>query len=648
MRLHALFSDNMVLQRDVPARVWGCDSPGQKVAVRVGKATARAVAGPDGRFMARLPRLAAGGPFTMVVEGSSSVTVRNVMVGEVWLCSGQSNMQMRVSEAKNAEREIAHARHPNVRLFSVPIAATVEPVLDVDASWQVCAPETVASFSAAAYFFGRALQRKLGVPVGLIHSSLGATRIEAWMSREALLGDPECGREVEEYEKSLPDFERRLAEYRAIVAAGPDKYYPADPGNVGHGRGWAAPGADCSDWGEMTAPGYWNAQGMDFSGVLWFRKEVEIPRKWAGRDLLLGLGALDKTDTTYFNNVRVGGIGKEDDDAWCRDREYTVPAALVKPGLNVIATRIYSWGFDGGFRGGWDKMTIRPADAPRARGISLAGTWRCKVEHNFGRITVMRDLPPWGPGTSNSPFALFNGMIRPLIPYGIRGAVWHQGASNLRQAFKYRRRLAMLIRDWRRQWRRPDLWFNVVQQENYGPLDRFPVESAYAELRESQLRALTIPRVSVTVAIDIGGVNEVHPLNKQELGRRIALALLGTTYGRKRPAHSGPIYRSYRRVGGTMRLSFDHVDGGLVAKRGKLKGFAIAGPDRRFVWAQARIVGRSVVVWSEDVPKPAAVRYGWGANTDGNLYNRAGLPTWPFRTDRWPGLTRKRRRLNNG
>jgi sialate O-acetylesterase len=642
IRLHALFSDNMVLQWELPAPVWGWASPGEKVTVRLGKAGASAVADENGRFMARLPRMAAGGPFEMVVEGSSALTVRNVMVGEVLLCSGQSNMQMRVSESRNAEREIAHSRHPDIRLFSVPIAATVEPVLDIQASWQVCSPETVGPFSAAAYFCGRELFRKLGVPIGLINSSLGATRIEAWISREGLLRDPGSKREVEEYEASLPGFERRLKDYRAIVAAGPDRYYPADPGNTGYEQGWADPDTDCSDWGEFTAPGYWDAQGMDFNGVVWFRKEVEVPRSWAGRDLVLGLGACDKTDVTYFNNVEVGRIGKEDPDCWFKLREYVIPAELVRPGVNVIATRIYSWVFNGGFRGPWDKMKIRPADSPKARGVSLAGTWRCKVEHNFGKVTALRDLPPWGPGTSNSPFALFNGMIRPLIPYGIGGAVWHQGASNARKAFGYRRMLGILIRDWRKHWGRNDLWFNVVQQENYAPRDRFPGDSAYAVLRESQLKALAIPRVSLTVAIDVGDVNDVHPRNKQGLGRRIAIALLGTACGQKRLAYSGPIYKSCERVGSKMRLSFDHVDGGLTAKRGKLRGFAIAGADRKFVWAQAKIAGRSVVVWSDHVPEPVAVRYGWAPNPDCNLYNKAGLPASPFRTDTWPVLTQKR------
>jgi sialate O-acetylesterase len=642
IRLHALFSDNTVLQQDMAAPVWGWASPGEKVTVRLGKVAARAVAGPDGRFMARLPRLAAGGPLSMAVEGSSRLTVRNVMIGEVWVCSGQSNMQMPVSEARNADREIAHARHPNIRLFSVPIAATMEPLVDANAAWQVCSPETIRQFSAAGYFCGRELYRRLRVPIGLINSSLGATRIEAWISREGLLGDAQSRQEIEEYARSLPSFERRLREYKAIVAAGEDKYYPPDPGNLGYERGWAAPGTDCSNWGEISAPGYWNAQGLDFSGVLWFRKEVRIPPSWAGRDLLLGLGACDKTDTTYFNNVKVGGLGKEDPDAWCKDRQYVVPAALVRPGSNVIAVRIYSWAFDGGFRGPWDKMRIRLADSPRAKGMQLAGTWRYRVEHNFGKIKLMRDLPPWGPGTANSPFALFNGMVRPLIPYGIRGVIWHQGASNLQEAFKYRRMLAMLVKDWRKHWGRNDLWFNVVQQENYGPRDRFPVESAYAELRESQFKALEIPRVSLTVAIDIGAVNEVHPVNKQELGRRAARALLGATYRQRQLPHSGAIYKSCHRTGGKMRLSFDHVDGGLVAKGGKLRGFAIAGADRRFVWARARIAGRSVIVWSEEVPKPVAVRYGWAANPGCNLFNKAGLPASPFRTDKWPGLTERR------
>jgi sialate O-acetylesterase len=390
----------------------------------------------------------------------------------------------------------------------------------------------------------------------------------------------------------------------------------------------------------MQAPGSWQGAGLNYNGVVWFRRDVDVPAAWAGKDLVLNLAPCDKHDTTYFNNVEVGGIGLENPDAWKTPRCYRIPGRLVKAGRNVIAVRIFSYVYAGGFMGSPAEMKLDPPDGAAGQTpIMLHGDWRYQVEHNFGPITPVALQAPLGPGNQNSPYSLYNGMIAPLIPYGLRGAIWYQGESNASRPSEYRTLFPAMIRCWRDEWKQGDFPFLLVQLANYMAANAHPVESQWAELREAQALALKLPNTGMAVAIDIGDAADIHPKNKQEVGKRLAAWGLNAFYGRKDVVPSGPLYAGMAVEGNRIRIRFEHVAGGLVVRGGgPLTGFAIAGPapdglPRRFVWADAVVDGETVVVSSPAVPDPTAVRYAWANNPACNLYNAAGLPAAPFRTD---------------
>jgi sialate O-acetylesterase len=387
----------------------------------------------------------------------------------------------------------------------------------------------------------------------------------------------------------------------------------------------------------MTLPCGWQQAGHNISGVFWFRREVFVPAAWAGRDLVLRLGACDKHDSTYFNNEPVGGLGMEIPDAWSTRRIYRVPGRHVRAGRNLVAVRVYSYMYQGGMIGPAAQMRLEPADEPAAAPVALDGDWRYRIEHDFGFVA-----PPVlssGPGNHNSPHILFDSMIHPLLPYASRGVLWYQGEGNCERAAHYRALLPALIRDWRAAWNSPGLSFFFVQLANHGPRLELPGESLWAELRETQLEARTLPGTAMAVTIDIGDAADIHPVNKQEVGRRLALAARALIFGEKL-VHSGPVLRSWAVEGGAVRLEFDSMGGGLATSDGRSPiGFAVAGRDRMFHCAGARIEGDTVVVRADEIPAPLAVRYAWADNPDCNLVNREGLPASPFRTDEWPGRT---------
>jgi len=621
MKLAALFSDHMVLQRDQPAPVWGWAAPGTVVTVAFAGQRHTATAGADRQWLIRLdPMPASIEPRELLVTGNdgASETIRDVLVGDVWLASGQSNMQWRVGDSLDPDAEIAAADYPLIRLFTVPNRAKADPSPEVEANWRVCSPRVIWSFSAVAYFFGREMLRQTGVPVGLVNSSWGGTRIEAWTSREALLADDGGRRVIGEYEAVKPD---------AVFANNPAEWLRGhvvpDPGNGGFAQGWAAPGFDDSAWAAMDVPHKWQDHGHAYSGVFWFRRTVDVPDAWAGRDLMLGLGACDKHDTTYFNGEKVGAIGWEIDNAWCTHRIYRIPGSLVRPGRNTIATRIYSYMTDGGLIGPPEAMKLSLADDDTAPPIPLTGDWRFLVEHNFGPRPA--PVQPLGPGNPNTPHILYDNMIRLLAPAALRGVIWYQGESNAAVPWEYRTLFTAMIRDWRRTFAQPALPFYFVQLANYQAAQTRPVESGWAELREAQVMALREPATGMAVAIDIGDAQDIHPKNKQEVGRRLALAVSG---------RSGPLYRAHSIEGGAIRITFDGVSGGLKTLDGKAPAtFAITGADGKFEWAEARIESTTVLVSSPLVPTPAAVRYAWASNPPANLCDGEGLPASPFRTD---------------
>lgn len=635
LKLAVVFTDNMVLQQTAVLPVWGTASPGLLVTVRFAGQEKTVKADVNGDWRVTLKPLTASAipqemNITVNDPDQTAITLRNILIGEVWVCSGQSNMEFSVSRAKNGERESTEANFPGIRLLTIPKLVAETPKKYIAAnSWDVCSPETVSGFSAVGYFFGRELHRKLGVPVGLINASWGGTVAEAWTSKNTLLEIPELAGLVTKYDMDVANSAEIIAEYKAAVRQIEQK--TRDLKNEGFQRGWADIPNPPGEWSDMELPGSWQNRGLDFSGVLWFRKEIELPAGWHGKELRLAIGATDKGDVTYFNNVQIGSITMEDrQDSWCLLRTYTIPDNLVKTGKNVIAVRVRSDKYDGGMIGPAEAMHLSCPALPESSSIPLTGVWKYAVENNYGKI-VIPAIPP-GPDNPNSPSVLFNGMISPLITFAIRGAIWYQGESNADRAVQYRTLFPAMIQDWRTQWNQGEFPFMFVQLANFRTEAAIPVESEWAELREAQTMTLRLPNTGMAVAIDIGEALDIHPVNKQDVGLRLALNALAKTYRQQVP-YSGPMFKNMTRAGNTLELHFDHVNGGLECRGEKLLGFAIAGADRKFVWADAKISGDTVIVSSPEIAEPEFVRYAWADNPVCNLYNAAGLPAVPFRSD---------------
>ena len=668
-----LFTDNMVLQRGRPVLVWGWAEAGKTVTVGIAGKSANAVCDAQGKWTAKLPALPVGGPYTMTVsvpqnEGGASpgrrrearainaslprgsytngvagpraVTLVNILVGDVWVCSGQSNMEFGIGNLNNAAQEIAAADYPQIRLFTVKKAVAQTPQQTLSGSWDVCTPRTVTvgawnGFSAVAYFFGRELYNNLKVPIGLIHTSWGGTVAEAWTSGDAL--------------QTMPDYKAVVTQRMDAQRAGGQNahafadrmtawYSQNDPGTQNK---WDLSAFEDADWKPINLPGAWEQSGIaelaNFDGIVWFRREFAVPDGAQDKPCQISLGSIDDRDTVWVNGIRIGGM-----DDYAANRVYAIPPGVLKAGRNVVAVRVLDTGGAGGFTGQPTQMRLAMAGSP---GMSLAGEWKYKIS---APLANTKAVPMPITDNPNVPTVLYNGMIAPLLPYGIKGAIWYQGESNAGRAYQYRTLLPTMIEDWRAHWNEGKFPFYIVQLANYQQAPAQPGDSDWAELREAQsLTASHVYNTGQAVTIDIGDANDIHPKDKQDVGKRLALAALAQTYGAK-IEYSGPQYRSMKVEGDKIRLTFTHGIGGLVARpsdqsaaSAMLQGFAVAGEDRKFVWADAKIDGNAVVVSAPTVPHPVAVRYAWANNPVCNLYNKAGLPASPFRTDDWPGVTVK-------
>ena len=634
--LHPLFTSDMVLQRDIAAPIWGWAKPGDLIAVQVDdKPAVCAIAEADGRWMAKIGPFTAGGPHTVVIEGGGrKETLTNVLFGDVWLCTGQSNMNWPVRLAVNAEAEVKAATNANIRSFTVNFYSALTPEsLPPAARWEPCTPEFARNFTAVGYFFAREIQAKVGVPIGLIHSSAGATAAEAWVSGEALRREmPFDFRErLDDLGKTNAFFGAGFEFFRALEAwmakADPQsavKKYSSDPN------------LDTSDWLDIAVPKPWEETGLpelaNFDGLVWFRHTVEVPESWRGKDLMLGLSIINDADVVWFNGTAIGS--KQTSGI----RNYTIAAAQVKPGPNLLVAAIVNAKGPGGFCSQPANMSLRPAVNPGTNQIRLAGMWKAKR-------AATKDLHDAFPiprvGHYKTITALYNGMIAPLTPFAIKGALWYQGEANGPSWLQYRRLLPTLIADWRKRFEVGDFPFLIVSLAAYNPVQTKPVEPGWAEIRESQWRtARTVPNTGLAMTIDIGDANDIHPRNKQEAGRRLALVARRLVYGETNLVHSGPEFVRMNielPKGDKIRLHFKNVGGGLRIKPGdtKLTGFAVAGADKNFVWADAIIEGNTIVISSPDVPAPQHIRYGWAWNPIVNLINKEGLPAITFRTDEY-------------
>jgi len=623
---HALFTNAMVLQRGVAAPVWGVADPGGTVTVSVAGKTAAAVADAKGKWMAKLPPLEAGGPHKLTIAGAETLTLDDVLVGDVWICSGQSNMEQGIGMCLDPKAEIAAAKYPRIRLYMVPHNIAGEPQTTVNASWKVCSPETIAEggwagFSGAAYYFGRHLHKELDVPIGLIQTCWGGTIAEAWTSAEALKTLPDFKDPVEQFTQQVAELKKGKDSFDERMAA----WWRKNDAGSAQGMGWADPKLDSKAWKAMSLPQHWEkAPGLgNFDGLIWFRRSVDLPAGWAGKDLVVELGPIDDRDTTFFNGVAVGS-----NDQWTTPRKYTIQGRLVKAGRNIIAVRVLDTAGGGGIYGQPGQMKLScKGSAPQ----SLAGEWSYQVSAPLAKLSA----PPVRAvgGSPNVVTVLYNGMLAPLLPYAIKGAIWYQGESNAGRAMQYRRLMPTLIRDWRNRFGVGDFPFFIVQLANFMAVQTTPVQSGWAELREAQLlTAQNDAKVGLAVITDVGDARDIHPKDKQNVGKRLALSALAIAYG-KTLVSSGPEFREMKVQGGKAVLSFDHVGGGLVARGGALKGFAVAGADGKFEWADAVIDGKTIVVSSPKVATPAAARYNWANNPIGNLFNKEDLPATPFRSD---------------
>ena len=630
-----LFHDYAVLQRDRSIPVWGSAEVGEPVTVHLGSASAEIEAGPDGSWFLRLPPQPAGGPWDLVAETpSGQVVAHDVLIGDVWICSGQSNMEWELHQVDPVGQQSAGVDLPRIRLLTMKTPARLGRQTDIDGRWAMCKPETLHHFSAVAGWFGRYLHEHLDVPIGLIVNAWGGTRIQAWISREALIQDRDGATEIAAYDAQIfaPGSLRRRAsaDYaeweRQCAAAEPSDHRVRD-------LGWLSCDFDHSAWPTMAVPSRWQDHGIPDSGILVFRRDLVIPSSWCGRDLILRLGAVDKHDDTWVEGERVGGVGWENIAAWCTPRVYQVPARLVTRDRLSIAVRARSHVYHGGLTGPTEEMRLHPVDDPAAV-ISVAGDWHFQAELLHGVVVPPVGQP--GPGNANSPAILFESRLAPLIPYGIRGAIWYQGESNAHEARLYRRQFPLLIRDWRRAWGQGDFPFLFVQLAAFMAIKDQPSSSQWAELRDAQAEALAEPATGMAVAIDIGDPIDIHPPEKREVGRRLALLALADIH-QLPVASRGPRLVGATIESGHIRVRFRDVAGFTTRDGLPPRQLTIAGVDRRFTWADARIEGDTLVAWSAAIAEPVAIRYAWADNpASANLINHAGLPAAPFRSDDWP------------
>jgi len=629
--LPVIFSDNMVLQQKTQAPVWGTCKANYKVMVQPSwnNKTYETVSDQSGSWKVKVETPEAGGPFKLKVSAEETIIFNNVMIGEVWLCSGQSNMEMPLAgwgKVANYETEIAASDHPNIRLFQVEKTSALTPVSGLKVmggSWLVCSPKSIPEFSATAYFFAKNLSERLnGIPIGLIHTSWGGTPAEAWTSETSLALLPDFNEYISELKKVPTD----LAEQRNYLNNQQDAWKAQlvnkDRGYLKENALWAQSDFNDADWKNMVIPQLWEEQMLkDFDGVVWLRKHVDLPAALKGKDIVLNLGTVDDNDLTFFNGQQIGST-----EGYDRNRNYTIPGSLVKEGINVITVRIFDSGGGGGFYGDPKNVFISRGDMK----IQLSGNWKFSVGLNMKELIAPKILP-----NQVQPTTLFNAMIHPLIPYAIRGAIWYQGEANVERAKQYNLLFPLMIHDWRKAWN-ADFPFYFVQLANYLKRSEKPESSQWAELREAQQNAMSLTNTGMAVTIDIGEGENIHPKNKQEVGRRLALIASDKTYGQS-VISNGPVYDSFHIDGSKITLTFKSSVSGLRIKDGKkkLSGFAIAGVDKVFYWAEADIDGDKVIVSSPDVEFPVAVRYGWSNNPDCNLYNADNLPASPFRTDTW-------------
>ncbi|MFN3850121.1 MAG: sialate O-acetylesterase [Spirosomataceae bacterium] len=618
IRLPKLISDGVVLQRDKPVKIWGWASPKEKINLNIGNKNYTSTTNSEGKWEIMLPAQPAGGPYEFKLKGKNEVIVKDVLFGDVWLCSGQSNMTIPMERVKEKyPDEIANANYPAIRHFFVATLTNLQkPQEDFPSgSWKEATPSNVIQFSAIAYFFAKEIYEKYKVPIGLINSSVGGTPIEAWISEDGFKDFKDIAKTIQKNKDTtyVNSFFNRTSNQIA----------PKKVEDLGLIEKWYEPNYQPKGWRNMNIPGFWEDQGLkDLNGVVWFRREIEIPASLVGTAVKFFMGRIVDADQVYVNGKQIGNITYQ-----YPPRRYTVPADLLKEGKNTVVIRVTNTAGKGGFVP--DKPYFMTANGKE---IDLKGTWQYKV----GEVYYPNNQSSGGGFVKqNQPNALYNAMIAPVKNQAIKGILWYQGESNTGKPEEYYDYLPALINDWRNQWNDNNLPFLTVQLANFQDINLIPTESQWAVLRDAQLSATKLNNAATIVTIDLGEWNDIHPLNKRDIGIRLSLAAKKLAYG-ENIVYSGPTLKSTNIENNKIILDFENVGSGITSKDGeKLRWFAIADYDKKFVWANAEIEGKDrIVVWNDKIKTPKYVRYAWADNPeDVNFYNKEGLPASPFKTD---------------
>lgn len=630
LKLPSIFSDNMVLQAQKEINIWGWASAGENISVEFRKQSKSIIANSNGEWIVKLSPENYGGPDDLKIADEENERIfKNVLVGEVWVCSGQSNMNMPLGgwgRVNNYKVEIENANYPKIRLYTVPLTLSEKPEQFVDAEpWNICTPETIENFSAVAYFYGRELFTKLNVPIGLIHVSKGGTPIESWMSASSLKEFPEFNSDIKFVEEgSATKFKTINDSYKKSYSQWFESIKENDPGFTSE-HAWFDSSYNFDDWLTMEIPNVWEDQGLPkYDGVVWFKKVLNLPPSWIDQNLKICLGPVEDKDITYYNGIKIGEQKSKN-----LLSIYELPKELNTKSENVLTVRIHD---DYGNGGIWGRENELYLENELGEKITLVGEWKYKPALQFDDNNLK---VPERVLIDRKPTILFNGMISPITNFAARGFIWYQGESNGSRPEQYKMLFPKMISSWRNYWNDPEMPFYFVQLANYKAKSKKPSNSGWQYIRESQNSVLDLPNTGMAVTIDIGHPTDVHPKNKQEVGRRLALPALVKTYGIENLEYSGPSLENFEIINGEVLLSFKHAEGLKTPGNEKLVGFELAGQDSIFHKVDAKIQGDKVILKSDIVINPVAVRYGWAFNPDCNLYNSSNLPALPFRTDEW-------------
>lgn len=615
-----IFADNMVLQRETAIPIWGWANAGENIVVTFNKQKVSTIADANGKWLLKLKSEKAATNLTLTIKGENTIEIKNVAVGEVWLCSGQSNMEWTVGQSNNAQQELANADNPNIRHIKISKTTSSIPQDDfAEGTWKISNSTNTKDFTAVGYFFAQNIYKELKVPIGLIHSSWGGTNIETWISREGFESSDEFREMIAKMPKvdlatlTKRNVEQKIKQIEAIQGVAVNSF---------DAESFKKDSFDDSKLPTMKLPELWETQQLgELDGVVWLRKVINLTAEQSKKKATIELAKIDDNDITFINGVEIGKTNQ-----WDAPRKYKIPNGILKEGKNIIVVKVTDTGGGGGIYGDSADVKLVLGD----ENISLVGSWKFQVESILSKTNE-----------NAFPSLAYNSMINPLIPYSFRGVLWYQGESNAGRAYQYRTAFPLLINDWRKKWNK-QFPFYFVQLATFNTKGNSNEGSDWAELREAQTMTLNLPKTGMAVTTDIGNPKDIHPTNKQEVGRRLAAIALNRIY-KKRMIDSDPTYKSMKIEGNKIIVTFENIGGGLMttAKDGIVRGFEVAGSDQIFYEATATIKGNTVIIYSEKVASPIAVRFGWKGDASAcNLFNKEGFPAVPFRTDEWKTVTK--------